>query len=87
MWRLLAICASCIALAGCTLAEWNSIRREFQVEEGASQLIDAKQRAIIVSTDSTNRTIVCAEPSPDALSIAALGAAAEGSSGEFAASL
>lgn len=76
-----------ILLSGC--ARLNSIARDFNVNEGIGQLIDAKQRAIIVvqkkkennhgtKNNDTNYTVVCAEPSPDALSAYAMQMALEG---------
>jgi hypothetical protein len=71
-------------LFGC--ANSNSIHRNFDVNSGTGTLIDIKQRAIIVSAqdrklfkndgNETHLNIICAEPSPDALSAyaAALGA-------------
>lgn len=66
-----------VLFSGC--ARLNSIARDFNVNEGTGQLIDAKQRAIIVvKQKDTNKTIVCAEPSPDALSAYAMQMALEG---------
>lgn len=62
--------------SGC--ARWNSIARDFNVNDGKGQLIDAKQRAIIVVQNDKNRTVVCSEPSPDALSAYATQLALEG---------
>jgi hypothetical protein len=58
---------------------WNTAFRNFNVDDGSGAMIDIKQRAILVSKDtkksgegatatSTTKTIVCAEPSPDAMS-------------------
>lgn len=71
------IFASCIAIlfAGCST---------FNVNKQESKLVSAKERAIIVvqkqgkKTNDANHTIVCAEPSPDALSSYAMQLAAEG---------
>lgn len=69
------VCALGIsALAGC--ANFNAVKKDFVLKDGASVSIDAKQRAIysVRSTDSSDsgnpvtRDVVCAEPSPDALS-------------------
>ncbi len=60
------------ALVGC--ANFNAVKKDFVLTEGASVSIDAKQRAIFSvkqpgGTDgSPPRNVVCAEPSPDALS-------------------
>lgn len=75
-------------LSGC--GNLNSIHHFLTVDEGTGALVDIKQRAIIVSkrkipiTSDANyfsqqtQTIVCAEPSPDALSAYAAELAAEG---------
>lgn len=59
--------------SGC--ARLNSIYRDFDISEGKGALIDIKQRAIVVSnkeaSDGSTIPIVCAEPSPDALSVLA----------------
>ncbi len=57
-----------LSISGC--ANFNSVYRDFKTNEGTGALIDIKQRAIIVGkNDSTPaKVIVCAEPSPDALS-------------------
>ncbi|EGQ8022024.1 hypothetical protein RAL01_000614 [Vibrio vulnificus] len=56
-----------ISLSGC--GNLNSIHRNFDVSDGNGALIDIKQRAILVSkTSDSSQPIVCAEPSPDALS-------------------
>ncbi|MDD5716240.1 MAG: hypothetical protein PHW64_00425 [Sulfuricurvum sp.] len=66
-----------VFLSGC--ANLNSIARDFNINEGQGKLIDAKQRAIIVhQRPETNQTVVCAEPSPDALSAYAMQLALEG---------
>lgn len=58
----------------------NSIARNFDVNKGVGKLIDVKQRAIIVvKRKDANATVVCAEPSPDALSAYAMQLALEGS--------
>jgi hypothetical protein len=73
---------SSLLLLSC--AEANSIRRTFDTSGNSSQLIDAKQRSILISTQfrkndnkMISQPIVCAEPSPDALS--AIAASAGGS--------
>lgn len=60
----------------CCCANFNSIHREINVDEGKGALIDIKQRAVIVSKRD-NKTIVCAEPSPESLSSYAAEFAAE----------
>lgn len=72
------ITGSVIVLCGC--ANMNSIYREAHIDKGHSAIVDAKQRAIITSSwfykdsdgdgtyDVANRR-VCAEPSPDAMSV------------------
>ena len=71
-----------IFILGC--GNLNSIHRDFNVDDGNGALIDIKQRAIIVSkktdksgTSAERKTVVCAEPSPDALSAYAAELAAE----------
>ena len=57
-------------------ANLNSIYRDFSVHDGNGALIDIKQRAILADSRTETgkegqqfqHTIVCAEPSPDALS-------------------
>jgi hypothetical protein len=53
------------SFTGC--AQLNSIHRTLDVNEGKGALIDIKQRAIIVKKRG-NEIVVCAEPSPEALS-------------------
>jgi hypothetical protein len=53
------------SFSGC--AKLNSIHRTLDVNEEKGALIDIKQRAIIVKKRGTE-IVVCAEPSPDALS-------------------
>lgn len=69
-------------LAGC--ANWGSIHRDLEVDKGKGALIDIKQRAILVSKNTSTtgnktieKTIVCSEPSPDAVSAYAAQFAAE----------
>jgi hypothetical protein len=69
-----------ISLVGC--ANMNSVYRDFNVDDGKGAMVDIKQRAVIVSrrtsgTGSIQYPIVCAEPSPDALSAYAAQLAAE----------
>lgn len=64
IWPLLML-----SLVGC--ANFNSVYRDLKTNEGTGALIDIKQRAIIASKtgDAANsKIVVCAEPSPDALS-------------------
>ena len=58
-----AMVISTCLLSGC--ANWNSIFHTFSIADKKSVSIDAKQRVIITDGE---RGIVCAEPSPDALS-------------------
>jgi len=53
------------SLTGC--ANLNSVYRTLDLNEGKGALVDVKQRAIIVARKGSE-TLVCAEPSPDALS-------------------
>jgi hypothetical protein len=61
--KALVLCA-CVVLAGC--ANFDSIYRTIDVN-GKAVSIDAKQRAVF-SADATKKAVICAEPSPDALS-------------------
>jgi hypothetical protein len=73
MLRRLSVCIGvAVLVSACGNANWTSIYRTYSPEsedgkQGTSALIDAKQRTIIASSRS-NDVIVCAEPSPDALS-------------------
>ncbi len=63
------IVTSLLSFSGC--ASFTSIHRTFDVSSNDSSLIDIKQRAILVSHDRNDPNappIVCAEPSPDAMS-------------------
>lgn len=69
------------AALGTGCANFNSVFREFDADAGTSVMVDIKQRAIIASRQTEGgktSTIVCAEPSPDALSAYAAELAAEG---------
>lgn len=84
MKYLLIAFISIVLFSGC--ARLNSIARDFDVNKGKGKLIDAKQRAIIViQQKDTNKTVVCTEPSPDALSAYAAQLALEGNISEKAA--
>ncbi|MEQ1931014.1 MAG: hypothetical protein ABL957_10885 [Parvularculaceae bacterium] len=78
-----------LSLAGC--ANFNTAYRDFDIDDGAGAMVDIKQRAVIVSrqrdANGDKRSIVCAEPSPDALSAYAAELAAEGGNGQVSASL
>lgn len=69
LWRALVVTAV-FALVGC--ANFNSIHRALDTSSGQGVLIDVKQRAIIVGQGpgqaGRSRNVICAEPSPDALS-------------------
>lgn len=78
--------------AGCTSGNFNSIHRTFNLDTNQSQLVDVKQRSILVSRSVTttydkmgngkvemSAPRVCAEPSPDALSAYASAISAQGS--------
>ena len=73
MLRRLTFCVGiAIVTSACGNANWSSVYRTYSPESedgkrGTSALIDAKQRTIIAASRS-NDVIVCAEPSPDALS-------------------
>ncbi len=80
--RALMLASTLLALSGC--GNLNSVYRDFNVDDGSGAMVDIKQRAVIVSKQqrplasggTTERTLVCAEPSPDALSAYAAEAAA-----------
>lgn len=77
--RLLPFIALTALSSGC--ANFNSVFREFDADAGKSVMVDIKQRAIISSRQTEGAktsTIICAEPSPDALSAYAAELAAEG---------
>jgi hypothetical protein len=73
------------ALSGC--ANFSSLHRKLNTSEGRGVLVDIKQRAILASTRLENdkdpaagsHSIVCAEPSPDALSAYAVDLATQAS--------
>lgn len=71
-------------LSGCTAGNWNSIYRTFSTGGVDSQLVDVKQRSILQQRGENGRVMVCAEPSPDALSTysSSIAAALENSEGK-----
>jgi len=81
-------CFAAIMLVGCGLGgcgNLNSIHRTLDTSNGQGVLIDIKQRGIFASTmrdegqgATTTHPVVCAEPSPDALSAYAFDLAAQG---------
>lgn len=92
--NVIVIAITSLTLNGC-IANMNSVRHKFKISDGKSQLIDVKQRSILVSSKQEkieetigNKTtiraishpIVCAEPSPDAMSAYAAEMAAKGGS-------
>lgn len=92
--NLIVIAITSLTLNGC-IANMNSVRHKFKISDGKSQLIDVKQRSVLVSSKQEkieeaigNKTtirmishpIVCAEPSPDAMSAYAAEMAAKGGS-------
>lgn len=73
MFKVLITVAVTTVLVGC--GNLNSVYRDFEVDKGRGAMVDIKQRAVIASTRvekngevTKTRTVVCAEPSPDALS-------------------
>ncbi len=75
-----AILASTVVLVGCT----STIHRTVDIDNGKGLSLDAKQRLLLVTNRGgigEDRRIVCAEPSPDA--ITSLAAAASASGGTF----
>ena len=89
MMRIAGVMVFVLILTGC--ASFNSVYREFDIKDGTGALIDIKQRAIIASEIETDlgeqRVVVCAEPSPDALSAYAAEFAAEGGNGQVGAAI
>lgn len=78
-FRLWTVAAVAVSISGCTLGNLNSIYREFSSAPGSdSQIIDVKQRTILQQRGPDGRTMVCAEPSPDALAVYGASVAAEG---------
>ena len=76
--RITAVLLASGLLAGCT----STIFKTFDLESGQSKSIDAKQRLVLVKKNggrNKDEIVVCAEPSPDA--ITALGTAFAGSGG------
>ena len=65
-----------VALSAC--GNLNSVHRVLDTSKGQGVLIDIKQRAILSAKDENNPSVVCAEPSPDALSAYAFDLAAQG---------
>ena len=72
-----------LVLSSC--ANFNSIYREFAIDSGdkptKSITMDVKQRAVLSGSRDGN-TVVCAEPSPDALAVYAAGLSASAYAGE-----
>jgi len=72
--RMIFLLVSLLLITSC--ANWTSIHRKLNVNDGKGALIDIKQRAIIVNenkhkTDGSPyepKFVVCAEPSPDSMS-------------------
>lgn len=59
------ICISTIALSGC-----NTIHKPVSIDDGVGLAVDAKQRLVLVTEQggyTQNERVVCAEPSPDAI--------------------
>ncbi|WP_342063606.1 hypothetical protein Q7574_02870 [Acinetobacter pittii] len=92
--NVIVIAITSLTLSGC-IANMNSVRHKFKIRDEKSQLIDVKQRGIFISskeerieemigdkkfTRIKNHPIVCAEPSPDAMSAYAAEMAAKGGS-------
>ncbi len=88
-----AVIGACVAgLQGC--GNFNSIYREFSVRGGdgstKSITMDVKQRTVLSSTRQSRgengnfheKTVICAEPSPDALSVYAAGLSGSAYSGD-----
>lgn len=92
--NVIVIAITSLTLSGC-IANMNSVRHKFKISDEKSQLIDVKQRGIFISsteekieegtgdkkiTRTKRHPIVCAEPSPDAMSSYAAEMAAKGGS-------
>jgi len=92
--NVIVIAITSLTLSGC-IANMNSVRHKFKISDEKSQLIDVKQRGIFISsteekieegtgdkkiTRTIRHPIVCAEPSPDAMSAYAAEMAAKGGS-------
>ncbi len=70
MWgkkaRIAALAVTTFALSACS-ANYGSIFRTFDTNNGQSIAFDANQRAVIAFRTIDNRVAFCAEPSPDAM--------------------
>ena len=79
--RIYSLAAVIVAasLTGC-VGNLASVNHEFALTDGNSHLVDAYQRAIFVDTDRSDPAhhVVCAEPSPDALSVLSAALATSG---------
>ncbi|ANQ85063.1 hypothetical protein dqs_2026 [Azoarcus olearius] len=81
-----AALAVAVGSSGC--AQWNTAYRSMDFRDNSGVMVDVKQRAIIQgkrsgnghADDGNGATVICAEPSPDAMSAAAVEIAAEGQS-------
>jgi len=80
-FRIVVVLISALVLEGCG-ANFASIFRDFETNN-KSVTIDAKQRVVVFSTKGP--ALVCAEPSPDALSAISAAFAGSGSSQEVSA--
>jgi hypothetical protein len=84
--RTTIVGAVAVSLAGCS----SYIFRPFDINDGTSYSLDAKQRVVLVNENGgkeRNRRVVCAEPSPDAITAhaAAVSAALQAPLGGFGA--
>lgn len=92
MKKMLVLIALPLSMIGC--ANQGSIYRTFDISKGESPMVDIRQRAILVAPNktvtesanengsvvkiSTDKSVVCAEPSPDAMAALAYELAAKG---------
>lgn len=83
---LAALVASAAILAGCT----STIHRTVDIDNGTGLSVDAKQRLLLVTEKGgleDDKRVVCAEPSPDAITSIAASASASGGTPEIGVSL
>lgn len=76
--KQLAVALAVLPLMGCA----NYIFRPFNIDNSSSLSVDAQQRMVLVTHKggkSGDRTVVCTEPSPDAVSALAMSGSAQGS--------
>jgi len=74
IWTIAGVAGSFLLLAGCgSLANFNSLNREFKLTDGRSHFVDASARGVYVGTNAgvndkaPGGTFLCTDPSPDAV--------------------